>query len=92
MVDEILASQAQLEQKQLGLEAGSKPELLAVLALAQKASSVIVCNGYKDREYIRLALIGEKLGHKVFIVLEKLNIPQWLMLATLCLIAVTQKT
>ncbi|MEZ9057947.1 arginine decarboxylase [Vibrio pelagius] len=73
VVDEILASQAQLEQKQLGLEAGSKPELLAVLALAQKASSVIVCNGYKDREYVRLALIGEKLGHKVFIVLEKLS-------------------
>jgi arginine decarboxylase len=73
VVDEILASQAQLEQKQLGLEAGSKPELLAVLALAQKVSSVIVCNGYKDREYIRLALIGEKLGHKVFIVLEKLS-------------------
>lgn len=73
VVDEILASQAQLETKQLGLEAGSKPELLAVLALAQKASSVIVCNGYKDREYIRLALIGEKLGHKVFIVLEKLS-------------------
>ena len=73
VVDEILASQASLETKQLGLEAGSKPELLAVLALAQKASSVIVCNGYKDREYIRLALIGEKLGHKVFIVLEKLS-------------------
>ncbi|PNQ68868.1 arginine decarboxylase [Vibrio agarivorans] len=73
VVDEILASQAQLETKQLGLEAGSKPELLAVLALAQQASSVIVCNGYKDREYVRLALIGEKLGHKVFIVLEKLT-------------------
>ncbi|TEW54318.1 biosynthetic arginine decarboxylase [Psychromonas sp. RZ22] len=73
VVDEILASQAELEHKQLGLEAGSKPELLAVLALAQKASSVIVCNGYKDREYVRLALIGEKLGHSVFIVLEKLS-------------------
>ena len=73
VVDEILASQAQLEIKQLGLEAGSKPELLAVLAMAQQASSVIVCNGYKDREYMRLALIGEKLGHKVFIVLEKLS-------------------
>jgi arginine decarboxylase len=73
VVDEILASQAALETKQLGLEAGSKPELLAVLAMAQQASSVIVCNGYKDREYIRLALIGEKLGHKVFIVLEKLS-------------------
>ncbi|WP_264877250.1 arginine decarboxylase [Vibrio agarivorans] len=73
VVDEILASQASLEHKQLGLEAGSKPELLAVLALAQQASSVIVCNGYKDHEYIRLALTGEKLGHRVFIVLEKLS-------------------
>ncbi|WP_371189268.1 arginine decarboxylase [Thalassotalea maritima] len=73
VVDEIIDSQAELELKQLGLEAGSKAELLAVMALAQKASSVIVCNGYKDREYIRLALIGEKLGHKVFIVLEKLS-------------------
>ncbi|MDC0612601.1 arginine decarboxylase [Vibrio sp.] len=73
VVDEILASQATLETKQLGLEAGSKPELLAVLAMAQHASSVIICNGYKDREYIRLALIGEKLGHKVFIVLEKMS-------------------
>ncbi|WP_413698689.1 biosynthetic arginine decarboxylase [Psychromonas sp. KJ10-10] len=73
VVDEILASQAELEHKQLGLEAGSKPELLAVLALAHQASSVIVCNGYKDREYVRLALIGEKLGHSVFIVLEKLS-------------------
>lgn len=73
VVNEILASQDNKEVKQLGLEAGSKAELLAVLALAQKASSVIVCNGYKDREYIRLALIGEKLGHKVHIVLEKMS-------------------
>ncbi|MGB5444462.1 MAG: biosynthetic arginine decarboxylase [Psychromonas sp.] len=73
VVDEILASQSDKEVKQLGLEAGSKAELLAVLALAQKASSVIVCNGYKDREYVRLALIGEKLGHKVHLVLEKMS-------------------
>jgi arginine decarboxylase len=73
VVDSILASQTGKEQSQLGLEAGSKAELLAVLALAQKASSVIVCNGYKDREYVRLALIGEKLGHKVHIVLEKMS-------------------
>ncbi|WP_298442055.1 biosynthetic arginine decarboxylase [uncultured Ferrimonas sp.] len=71
VVEGLLASQHQLERKQLGLEAGSKPELLAVLALAGRGSSVIVCNGYKDREYVRLALIGEQLGHKVFIVLEK---------------------
>ncbi len=43
----------------LGLEAGSKAELMAVLANAGKTQTVIVCNGYKDREYIRLALIGE---------------------------------
>lgn len=54
----------------IGLEAGSKPELLAVLALAPKGGT-IVCNGYKDREFIRLALIGQKLGHNVFIVVEK---------------------
>ncbi|MFQ6371728.1 biosynthetic arginine decarboxylase [Shewanella sp. YIC-542] len=73
VVEEILASQASKTVPQLGLEAGSKPELMAVLAMAQKASSVIICNGYKDKEYIRLALIGEKLGHKVYIVLEKLS-------------------
>ncbi len=56
---------------QIGLEAGSKPELMAVLALSRQRESVIVCNGYKDREYIRLALIGQKLGHRVFIVVEK---------------------
>ncbi|WP_028115689.1 biosynthetic arginine decarboxylase [Ferrimonas senticii] len=71
VVEGLLSSQNNLEYKQLGLEAGSKPELLAVLALASQGSSVIVCNGYKDREYVRLALLGEKLGHKVFIVLEK---------------------
>ncbi|MCK9537593.1 arginine decarboxylase [Dokdonella sp.] len=53
-----------------GLEAGSKPELMAVLALAQPGSTVI-CNGYKDREYIRLALIGRRLGLDIFIVIEK---------------------
>ena len=73
VVEEILESQSARQNRQLGLESGSKPELLAVLALAKRASSVIVCNGYKDREYVRLALIGEKLGHQVYIVLEKLT-------------------
>jgi arginine decarboxylase len=54
----------------VGLEAGSKPELMAVLALAP-AGSVIICNGYKDREYVRLALIGRRLGHRIYIVVEK---------------------
>ncbi|WP_149195213.1 arginine decarboxylase [Luteimonas suaedae] len=53
-----------------GLEAGSKPELMAVMALS-RPGGVIVCNGYKDREYIRLALIGRKLGLETFIVIEK---------------------
>jgi arginine 2-monooxygenase len=57
----------------LGLEAGSKAELLAVLAYAGSTRTVIVCNGYKDRDYIRYALIGEKLGHKVYLVIEKMS-------------------
>ena len=56
----------------VGLEAGSKPELAAVLGLA-RPGSLIVCNGYKDRAYIRRALIGQKLGHTVYIVVEKLS-------------------
>ena len=55
-----------------GLEAGSKPELMAVLALA-RPGSVVICNGYKDREYVRLALIGRRLGLAVHIVIEKLS-------------------
>jgi arginine decarboxylase len=53
-----------------GLEAGSKPELMAVLAMA-RPGSIVICNGYKDREYIRLALIGRKLGLRIHIVIEK---------------------
>jgi arginine decarboxylase len=55
-----------------GLEAGSKPELMAVLAMA-RPGSIVICNGYKDREYVRLALIGLKLGLRVHIVIEKLS-------------------
>src|SRR5690625_1678096 len=54
----------------VGLEAGSKPELMAVLAMAPIGSTVI-CNGYKNREYIRLALRGLQLGLKIYIVIEK---------------------
>ncbi len=56
--------------ERVGLEAGSKPELMAVLGVARPGSTII-CNGYKDREYIRLALIGQQLGYRVFIVIEK---------------------
>lgn len=54
----------------VGLEAGSKPELAAVLGVAPDGG-LIVCNGYKDRDYLRRALIGAKLGHRVYIVIEK---------------------
>jgi arginine decarboxylase len=56
--------------ERVGLEAGSKPELMAVLALVRRGG-VIVCNGYKDREYLRLALIGRLLGHRTYVVIEK---------------------
>ena len=56
-----------------GLEVGSKPELQAVLALTERTDHIIVCNGYKDEEFMRLALMGQRLGHRVFIVLEKIN-------------------
>lgn len=59
--------------ERFGLEAGSKPELMAVLGMPMPKGSKVVCNGYKDREYVRLALIGEKLGRHVYIVVEKLN-------------------
>ncbi len=58
--------------ERVGLEAGSKPELLAVLACSHP-DSIVVCNGYKDREYVRLALIGRQLGMRVHIVVEKLS-------------------
>ena len=57
----------------VGLECGSKPELQAVLALNESTDHMIICNGYKDEEFMRLALMGQKLGHKVFIVLEQLS-------------------
>src|SRR6478752_5813300 len=57
----------------VGLECGSKPELQAVLALSESTDHIIVCNGYKDEEFMRLALMGQKLGHQVFIVLEQLS-------------------
>jgi arginine decarboxylase len=56
----------------IGLEAGSKPELLAVMAQS-RPGGLVICNGYKDREYVRLALIGQKMGLKVHIVIEKIS-------------------
>ena len=61
------------EKYNIGLEAGSKPELHAVLAVQNKSNSLIICNGYKDESYIELAMLAQKLGKKVFLVVEKLN-------------------
>jgi arginine decarboxylase len=58
---------------QFGLEVGSKPELLAGLALQDQEGSLIVCNGYKDPAFIRMALLGRKLGRNVIMVVEKLE-------------------
>lgn len=61
------------ESHGVGLEVGSKPELQAVLALTDRTDHMIVCNGYKDEEYMYLALMGQKLGHEVMIVMEKIS-------------------
>lgn len=57
----------------IGLEAGSKPELHAVLATNMDSDSLIICNGHKDQSYIELALLAQKMGKKVFLVAEKLD-------------------
>ncbi|HYC49517.1 MAG TPA: biosynthetic arginine decarboxylase, partial [Gemmatimonadaceae bacterium] len=57
----------------IGLECGSKPELQAVLGMADHTNHLIICNGYKDEEFTRLALMGQKLGHQVFVVIEQLS-------------------
>jgi arginine decarboxylase len=57
----------------IGLEAGSKPELHAVIAINTESDSLIICNGYKDEDYIELALLAQKMGKRIFLVVEKLN-------------------
>jgi arginine decarboxylase len=61
------------QQFHFGLEAGSKPELVAAIAMHKDPESLIICNGYKDRAFIRIALLGRKLGKSVMIVIEKLE-------------------
>lgn len=65
----------------IGLEAGSKPELHAVLAVQDNPESLIICNGYKDEDFIELALLAQKMGKKIFLVVEKL--PELLLIARL---------
>ena len=70
VVEEILDAGAPYH---FGLEAGSKGELLIVLALNSDPEALTICNGYKDEEYLRLALLGRKLGRKIMVVIEKLS-------------------
>ncbi len=65
----------------IGLEAGSKPELHAVLAVQNNPESLIICNGYKDEDFIELALLAQKMGKKIFLVVEKL--PELALIARL---------
>lgn len=57
----------------IGLEAGSKPELHAVLATNIAENALIICNGYKDESFVELALLAQKMGRRIFLVVEKLN-------------------
>ena len=57
----------------IGLEAGSKPELHAVIAINTDNDSLIICNGYKDEDYIELALLAQKMGRQIYLVIEKLS-------------------
>src|SRR5574340_770683 len=70
VVEEILDAGAPYHY---GLEAGSKGELLVVLGMNTDPEALTICNGYKDEEYLRLALLGRKLGRKVIVVIEKLS-------------------
>jgi arginine decarboxylase len=79
VVEEILDAGAPYHY---GLEAGSKGELLVVLGMNTDPEALTICNGYKDEEFLRLALLGRKLGRKVIVVIEKLSeLPELLRLA-----------
>lgn len=70
VVEEILEAGKPFE---FGLEVGSKPELFAGLAMQSQVGSLIICNGYKDADFIKMAMLGLKLGKKVIVVVEKLE-------------------
>ncbi len=70
VVDEVVAAG---KDYNYGLEAGSKPELMIALAMHEGTQRLIICNGYKDDDYMRLALLGRKLGKKIIIVIEQLS-------------------
>ncbi|MDD7128779.1 MAG: biosynthetic arginine decarboxylase [Prevotella sp.] len=69
VVEEIISHGAKYN---IGLEAGSKPELHAVLAQRMDSDSIVICNGHKDQNYIEMALLAQKMGKRLFLVIEKL--------------------
>ncbi|MBS7368518.1 MAG: biosynthetic arginine decarboxylase [Prevotella sp.] len=69
VVEEIISHGAKYN---IGLEAGSKPELHAVLAQHMDSDSIVICNGHKDQNYIEMALLAQKMGKRLFLVIEKL--------------------
>ena len=79
VVEEVVEGGASYD---FGLEAGSKAELQAILAMNTNSESLSICNGYKDREFLKLALLGRKLGKKIFVVIEKYSeLPELLEIA-----------
>src|SRR5579885_1377815 len=70
VVEEILDAGREFNH---GLEVGSKPELVAALAINDNPESLIVCNGYKDNHFIRMALLGQKVGRRIILVMEKVD-------------------
>jgi arginine decarboxylase len=70
VVDEVVSAGKDFNY---GLEAGSKPELMIALGMHEGGQRLIICNGYKDKDYMRLALLGRKLGKKIIIVIEQLS-------------------
>jgi len=70
VVDEIVRFGSQFHY---GFEAGSKPELLAVMAMHEDEEGLIVCNGYKDADFIETALLASRLGRTIILVVEKLS-------------------
>ena len=70
VVEEVVDAGAEFH---FGLEAGSKPELLAALSIHDDLESLIICNGYKDADYVRNAMLGRKLGKRLVMVVEKIE-------------------
>ena len=69
VIEEIISHGAKYN---IGLEAGSKPELHAVLAQHMDSDSIVICNGHKDQNFIEMALLAQKMGKRLFLVIEKL--------------------